>query len=67
MSAHKLVLVVMVFLAVTLPLRAQTCNQIEPNAGKWQTWVISSGKDNRLSPPPGPSETTNRIKVASMI
>ena len=59
-----LTLAILVSLAVTLPLRAETNNQIEPNAGKWQTWVISSGKDNRVSPPPGPAETSNRIKVA---
>ena len=26
--------------------------QIEPNAGSWQTWVISSGRDFRVPPPP---------------
>jgi len=62
MSAHKLVLVVMLSLVVTLPLRAETNNQIEPNAGKWQTWVISSGKDNRVPPPPGPSETRAELR-----
>jgi membrane-associated phospholipid phosphatase len=56
-----LTLAILVSLAVTLQLRAETNNQIEPNAGKWQTWVISSGKDNRLSPPPGPAETTTEL------
>ena len=28
-------------------------DQIEPNAGNWRTWVISSGKDYRVPPPPG--------------
>ena len=27
--------------------------QIEPHAGNWRTWVISSGKDYRVAPPPG--------------
>ena len=25
---------------------------IEPNAGTWKTWVISSGEDFRVPPPP---------------
>jgi membrane-associated phospholipid phosphatase len=28
---------------------------IEPNAGAWKTWVISSGKDLRVPPPPDAS------------
>jgi len=30
----------------------QMMAQVEPNAGKWKTWFISSGKDYRLSAPP---------------
>ena len=30
--------------------------QIEPNAGSWQTWVISSGRDFRVPPPPGDAD-----------
>ena len=37
-------------------------DQIEPNAGKWRTWVISSGKDFRAAPPPGSSETRAELK-----
>ena len=33
-------------------LQAQADGPIEPNAGKWRTWVISSGKDYRVPPPP---------------
>lgn len=32
-------------------------DQIEPNAGTWKTWVISSGKDFRVPPPPDTSAT----------
>ena len=32
--------------------------QIEPNAGSWRTWIISSGKDFRVPPPPDASATT---------
>lgn len=31
--------------------------QVEPNAGNWKTWVISSGKDHRVPPPPGEVQT----------
>ena len=27
-------------------------NPIEPDAGDWKTWVISSGRDYRVPPPP---------------
>ena len=41
-----------------LPAFAQTFNQpVEPNAGKWKTWVISSGKDFRVPPPPDSATT----------
>ena len=32
-------------------------NQIEPNAGSWKTWVISSGHDFRAPPPPNDAAT----------
>jgi PAP2 superfamily len=71
-------LLVMVLLAVAMPLRAQddlqfesrarlsrakTNDQIEPNAGKWQTWVISSGKDYRVPPPPSRRETRAELRT----
>jgi len=31
----------------------QRTGQVEPNAGKWRTWVISSGGGYRVAPPPG--------------
>src|SRR5262245_39178072 len=50
MTARKvIVLLVLVPLAFTSALRAeQLSGQIEPNAGNWKTWVISSGKDYRV-------------------
>ena len=50
------------FLAFVLPLRAGNNDTIEPNAGKWRTWVISSGKDYRVPPPPGPAETRAELR-----
>ena len=51
MAARKL-LIVLTFATITLPLHARADGSIEPNAGKWRTWVISSGKDYRVPPPP---------------
>src|SRR5215468_1991419 len=36
------------FLFAVLPLSAQ----VEPNAGQWKTWIISSGSAMRLPAPP---------------
>ena len=44
----KSIILVLAIIAVSTELSAQ----IEPNAGKWKTWFISSGRDHRLSPPP---------------
>jgi len=37
--------------------------QIEPTAGNWRTWVISSGKDYRAPAPPGYTETKAELKA----
>ena len=42
--------------------RAPTNNQIEPEAGSWRTWVISSAKDYRVPPPPRRRETRAELK-----
>src|SRR5437762_9573148 len=49
-------------LVFCLGASAQT-GLIEPNAGNWKTWVISSGKDYRVAPPPGPSETQAELRT----
>jgi PAP2 superfamily len=38
-------------------------SQVEPKAGKWRTWVISSGKDYRVPPPPGHRETRAELRL----
>jgi membrane-associated phospholipid phosphatase len=43
-------------------LRPQNHHSIEPKAGNWRTWVISSGKDYRVPPPPGRRETRDELK-----
>jgi membrane-associated phospholipid phosphatase len=42
-----------------LPLGGQSLptTLVEPNAGNWKTWVISSGKDYRVPPPPDAGAT----------
>jgi PAP2 superfamily len=50
------------FMTLTLPLYAQNA-RIEPSAGQWKTWVISSGKDFRVPPPPTPSETQAELRA----
>jgi membrane-associated phospholipid phosphatase len=55
--------VVLMFAAVTLPLHAQADGPIEPNAGLWRTWVISSGRDYRVPPPPGSAETQAELRA----
>lgn len=42
-------------------LSAQSQPQTEPNAGKWKTWVISSGRDFRVPPPPDAASTSTEI------
>jgi len=36
---------------------------VEPGAGGWKTWVISSGKDYRVLPPPGVEETQGELNA----
>jgi membrane-associated phospholipid phosphatase len=61
MSTRKLFLVSLVF-AVWLPVPASADGAIEPNAGNWQTWVISSGRDYRVPPPPEAAQTQAELR-----
>ena len=36
-------------------------DQIEPNAGTWKTWVITSGADLRVPPPPDTTATATEL------
>ena len=62
-TASQRLAIVVVFLALALPLGVEAKDQVEPNAGKWRTWVISSGKDSRVPPPPGAAETRHELKA----
>ena len=35
---------------------------VEPNAGKWRTWIIPSGAAYRVPPPPGAAETRAELR-----
>lgn len=48
--------------------RARKGDQIEPNAGNWRTWVISSGEDYRVPRPPSHARTRAELrKLAELI
>jgi membrane-associated phospholipid phosphatase len=38
-----------------------TGGQIEPTAGTWKTWVLSSGRQLQIAPPPGQATTASEI------
>src|SRR5438477_1908901 len=52
-------LAVLVQLACALPLLSQS---IEPKAGTWKTWIISSAKDFRVPPPPDAGTTAGELR-----
>ena len=51
-------------LALLLGLSAVSSAQVEPNAGKWKTWVLTSGDQLRLPPPP--DEPAARGEIAQL-
>ena len=60
--------VALVCSAIAQPLWAREKSPgppVEPNAGQWRTWAISSGKDYRAGPPPSPSETREELRILS--
>jgi membrane-associated phospholipid phosphatase len=67
-TAQKLL--VLASIGALLPLQAAAGDwqresrhgQIEPHAGQWRTWVISSGKGYRVPPPPSPWQTREELR-----
>src|SRR5215468_1460706 len=44
------------------PLRAEQPGTVEPNAGKWKTWLITSGAELRTVPPPDGRVTERELE-----
>jgi hypothetical protein len=42
-------------------VRAASAREIEPSAGTWKTWVLTSGGEVRLQPPPDQTATRSEI------
>jgi membrane-associated phospholipid phosphatase len=62
MFSRRLLLILVSFSLATAILGEENSlgtgsHGIEPKAGRWRTWVISSGKDYRVAAPPGRKET----------
>jgi membrane-associated phospholipid phosphatase len=51
-------------LAVVLLMTTYLQAQVEPNAGTWKTWFISSGKDYRLPAPSSSKDEINQVIAA---
>jgi membrane-associated phospholipid phosphatase len=47
--------------AISTALALAQSDLVEPNAGTWKTWVISSGKDFRVPPPPDASASAAEL------
>ena len=43
---------VMLLVTGMLPAQAEPAGAVEPQAGAWKTWVIASGQQFRVPPPP---------------
>src|SRR4029077_3212230 len=41
--------------------------QVEPNAGNWQTWILSSGNQMRLAAPPNDAATAAEAQSLKQI
>ena len=63
MITRKLTIVLAFVCLVVMPaLPADKNAPIEPDAGKWKTWVISSGEDYRAPAPPSSAHTRAELR-----
>ena len=64
MGSRRLILAI-VTLTLTIPLYAEKNHfgdSVEPMAGRWRTWAISSGKEFRAPAPPSFWETRAELR-----
>src|SRR5215469_11407751 len=58
---------VLLLVVQTLPAQAEQTGAMTPQAGVWKTWVIASGREFRLPPPPDQAATANELdELASL-
>src|SRR5215470_17765798 len=57
----RILLPIAILLVVAITAAHAGGAQIEPKAGTWKTWVISSGRDFRVAAPPNEAATTAEI------
>jgi membrane-associated phospholipid phosphatase len=64
-TLSRVILIALVGYCVTFNVESafaqDPSRKIEPNAGNWKTWVISSGREFRVPPPPDAATTQNEI------
>ena len=47
--------------------QASMRDEIEPGAGNWRTWIISSAEDLRVPAPPNPAETRAELRTMQQL
>src|ERR1700704_2090386 len=45
----------------------RAAEQVEPLAGRWKTWVLTSGSQLRVSPPPDQAATTAELQELRLL
>jgi membrane-associated phospholipid phosphatase len=54
-------LILAIVLLVVGAVAAQADEAVEPGAGAWKTWVIASGREFRVPPPPSPAVSAEEL------
>ena len=58
---------VMLLVTGMLPAQAEPAGAVEPQAGAWKTWVIASGQQFRVPPPPDRAVTEKELGELAQI
>jgi membrane-associated phospholipid phosphatase len=62
-----IIYLIILLISRLLPAWADQAGMVEPQAGSWRTWVISSGRDFRVPPPPDAATTEQELKQLSQL